>query len=84
MMNSTIRSLRIDPGEILDPRIRKDRIRALINDITSHEKECPFYDPSLTSYCRLEPRVWNSDCKGMCFRNGFCCSRVLTEFLDKP
>nr|MDO8132781.1 hypothetical protein [Candidatus Njordarchaeum guaymaensis] len=65
-------------GEKPDPRVKEDRIWALINDYTSNKGECRYYSPDLTSRCRLDPitfRAW--DCEGRVFVNGFCCEAFL-------
>lgn len=62
----------------LDPLSRESRITALLTDYTSEAGECPFYDPSLPSKCKLDPlsrRHW--DCEGRVFIKGFTCPYVL-------
>ncbi|MHA1581385.1 MAG: hypothetical protein ACTSYM_02590 [Candidatus Baldrarchaeia archaeon] len=67
----------------LDPLSRESRITALLTDYTSEAGECPFYDPSLPSKCKLDPlsrRHW--DCEGRVFINGFTCPYIL-DYLKK-
>lgn len=64
--------------EKLDPLSRESRITALLTDYTSEAGECPFYDISLPSKCKLDPlsrRHW--DCEGRVFVNGFTCPYIL-------
>jgi hypothetical protein len=65
-------------GEKPDPRVKEDRIWALINDYTSNKGGCRYYSPEVTSRCKLDPitfRAW--DCEGRVFANGFCCEAFL-------
>jgi len=68
----------------LDPLSRESRIMALLTDYTSEVRECPFYDPSLPSKCKLDPlsrRHW--DCEGRVFINGFTCPYILDHLKEK-
>ncbi|MHA1266029.1 MAG: hypothetical protein ACTSRS_12425 [Candidatus Helarchaeota archaeon] len=62
---------------LLDPRIRRDRIQALLRGFTAPTGSCPYYRKQLPSTCALDPssrRVWR--CEGVCFFDGFCCNRI--------
>jgi len=68
----------------LDPLSRESRITALLTEYTSEAKECPFYDPSLPSKCKLDPlsrRHW--DCEGRVFIKGFTCPYILDHLKEK-
>lgn len=61
-----------------DPRVKEDRIWALIYDYTSGKGDCRYYSQDLSSRCKLDPitfRAW--DCEGRVFVNGFCCEAFL-------
>jgi len=61
----------------LDPRIREDRITALLEEYSSNVGDCPYYTPETKSKCLLEPRVVKViDCEGKCFVNGLCCQMI--------
>jgi hypothetical protein len=61
----------------LDPRIREDRITALLEEYSANIGECPYYTPDTKSKCILEPRVVKViDCEGKCFVNGLCCQMI--------
>ena len=61
----------------LDPRIREDRITALLEEYNSEIGDCPYYTPETKSKCILEPRVVKViDCEGKCFVNGLCCQMI--------
>lgn len=66
------------PKEKPDPRVKEDRIWALIYDYTSGKGDCRYYSQDLSSRCKLDPitfRAW--DCEGRVFVNGFCCEAFL-------
>jgi len=61
----------------LDPRVKNDRITALLEEYSSKEGDCPYYAPETKSKCLLEPRVIKViDCEGKCFVNGLCCQML--------
>ena len=61
----------------LDPRIREDRITALLEEYSSDIGDCPYYTSDTKSKCLLEPRVVKViDCEGKCFVNGLCCQMI--------
>ncbi|WXG43378.1 MAG: hypothetical protein WED04_04945 [Promethearchaeati archaeon SRVP18_Atabeyarchaeia-1] len=68
------------PKEKPDPRVKEDRIWALIYGHTSSKDECRYYSHDLSSRCKLDPftfRAW--DCEGRVFVNGFCCESFLDQ-----
>jgi len=61
----------------LDPRVKNDRITALLESYSSNIGECPYYAPETQSKCLLEPRVIKViDCEGRCFIKGLCCQMM--------
>ncbi len=60
-----------------DPRVKNDRITALLEGTTSNIGDYPYYAPETESKCLLEPRVIKViDCEGRCFINGLCCQMM--------
>ncbi|MCS4540769.1 MAG: hypothetical protein HY929_00370 [Euryarchaeota archaeon] len=57
-----------------DPRRREDRLKALGLKYTSNSGECPLYDTSLNSKCKLDPDTYRLyDCRGIWIIDGICC-----------
>ncbi len=60
-----------------DPRVKSDRIMALLESYCSKKGDCPYHAPETKSKCLLEPRVIKViDCEGRCFVNGLCCQMI--------
>jgi len=67
----------------IDPCIRKQRLKAILESFTSPIHSCPHYDLELTSKCNLDPntvRLW--DCRGVAFSQGISC-RCASDFLEE-
>ena len=77
LCNDMVSATETDFHRKLDPRIREDRITALLEEYASEDRECPYYAPETKSKCLLEPRVVKViDCEGKCFVNGLCCQMI--------
>lgn len=77
LCNDMISATEPDYHRKLDPRVREDRITALLEDFSSNVGDCPYYTPETKSKCLLEPRVVKViDCEGKCFVNGLCCQMI--------
>ena len=77
LCNDMVSATDADYHRKLDPRVREDRITALLEDYSSDIGDCPYYTPETKSKCLLEPRVIKViDCEGKCFVNGLCCQMI--------
>ncbi|MHA2061525.1 MAG: hypothetical protein ACW963_04455 [Candidatus Sifarchaeia archaeon] len=77
LCNDMVSATETDYHHKLDPRIREDRITALLEEFNSNVGDCPYNTPETKSKCLLEPRVVKViDCEGKCFVNGLCCQMI--------
>ena len=77
LCNDMISATETDNHHKLDPRVREDRITALLEEFSSNTGDCPYYTPETKSKCLLEPRVVKViDCEGKCFVSGLCCQII--------
>jgi hypothetical protein len=55
----------------------RKRIETIMSKHTSPPGECPFYDLSVLSHCRVEPHAAHlQDCKGRTFIEGMLCETI--------
>lgn len=55
----------------------RKRIETIMSKHTSPPGECPFYDCSVLSHCRVEPHAAHlQDCKGRTFIEGMLCETI--------
>ncbi len=58
----------------------EQKVAALLLKHTSKEGSCEYYDPNLKSKCKLDPSSYRlEDCKGLKYRNGFICPKILRQ-----
>ncbi|MFX1518646.1 MAG: hypothetical protein ACFFCD_01795 [Promethearchaeota archaeon] len=68
---------KLEHSHNLDPRVKNDRIMALLEGYDAKKGDCPYYTPETKSKCLLEPRAIKViDCEGRCFINGLCCQMI--------
>jgi hypothetical protein len=61
-----------------NPVSSNDRWRAFFSGYSSEAEECPFYNTQLTFKCELTQNThYVEDCQGKCFKNGYCCHKLL-------
>jgi hypothetical protein len=62
----------------------RKRIETIMEKHTSPPGECPFYDKSVLSHCRLDPHAAHlHDCRGQTFIDGMLCETIADLPLDR-
>ena len=70
--------------ELLKLFHHRKRIETIMEKHTSPPGECPFYDMSVLSHCRLEPHSAHlQDCRGRTFVDGMLCETIADLPLDR-
>ncbi|MFX0169729.1 MAG: hypothetical protein ACFE89_10290 [Candidatus Hodarchaeota archaeon] len=62
----------------------RKRIETIMEKHTSPSGECPFYDKTMLSHCRLDPHAAHlHDCQGRTFTEGMLCETIADLPMDR-